>query len=207
MITLSLTFDFILLARLIESYNVRDYHINKRDKNFPLNLSLDLQTVPYSKNDENKLLTSVIKPKKDSGTSNTPKNIIKKSRYLTPLQFIRSTHNPKIYGSKYHNTEQYNNNDSILISEGLMNINTSSDLKEKLKIHSEKESLISENKILKSFDSSTITSNNDIEYIVYYIKHIIYVFFIRIEQKSSRKSRQEGVQNHSVILNSTYEGT
>ena len=112
--------------------------------------------VEHSNNDEKKAFSSI--SQKNSGT-NTPKNVIQKSRYLTPIQFIRSSNNHKISGSKYY-TPQHNLN-SILITE---------ELKEKLKIPFDKQLLTNnDNKILKCLDSTRRSSNNnnknDIEYI------------------------------------------
>ena len=178
---------------MIESYTNQNSPQIKKVYMKSLNLSMDLH-VEHS-NNQKKVFSSI--SQKNSGT-NTPKNVIKKSRYLTPIPFIRSSNNHKIYGSKYY-TEQHNLS-SILIKE---------ELKEKLKIPFDKLTS-NDNKILKGLDStrrSSNNNNNNIEYNTFDKTNYLYFFLIRIEQKSSRISRQEFSQNDSVISNSTHEGT
>ena len=93
---------------------------------------------------------------------NTPKNIVQKPRYLTPMQLIKPNHSPRIHGS-YHQNEQRDLNTQLL-SKRLMKIYASSKLKEAVEVSINKRLSTDENKTLPYFDSIKQKTNNDYEY-------------------------------------------
>ena len=93
---------------------------------------------------------------------NTPKNIVQKPRYLTPMQLIKPNHSPRIHGS-YHQNEQRDLNTQLL-SKRLMKIYASSKLKETVEVSINKRLSTDDNKTLPYFDSIKQKTNNDYEY-------------------------------------------